>query len=51
MIILNSLDAINGMVEKRMSIYSGRPWKMLVNEIMGFGYMMSLASQSPDLAE
>lgn len=51
MVILNSLEAIRDLTEKRMNIHSGRPHFTLVCDMMGFGYSLSLMQPTRDYAE
>lgn len=40
LIILNSVKAANDLMEKRSSLYSGRPKFTLVNKVMGFSWLL-----------
>ncbi|CCA71466.1 hypothetical protein PIIN_05404 [Serendipita indica DSM 11827] len=51
MIVLNSLDAIHELTEKRMHIHSNRPHTTLVCDIMGFGYTLTLKQPDKELNE
>ncbi|PVF96176.1 cytochrome P450 [Serendipita vermifera] len=43
MLILNSLNAVEDLIEKRGSIYSGRPYTVMANRLMYHGWFMVLA--------
>lgn len=51
MIILNSLDAIQELMEKRMRIHSGRPHTTLVCDMMSWGYILTLLQPNKDFTE
>ncbi|KAJ3559769.1 hypothetical protein NM688_g146 [Phlebia brevispora] len=46
-IVLNSADAINDLFEKRSAIYSSRPMRTMVNELMGFNWLFSSMPYGP----
>lgn len=51
MVILNSLDAINDLAEKKMNIHSNRPHTNMVFDIMGFSYWLPFMQPNKDFAE
>lgn len=51
MVVLNSLEAIQEIVDKRMSIHSERPYTTMTNDLMAQGYTMLLSRTGPDFTE
>ncbi|PPQ94401.1 hypothetical protein CVT25_002489 [Psilocybe cyanescens] len=51
LIILNSTEAVRDLLEKRSAIYSGRPKLTMINEVMGFSWLMPFMPYGPEWKE
>ncbi|KAG8835163.1 hypothetical protein FRC17_005021 [Serendipita sp. 399] len=51
MVILNSIEAAEDLAGKRMSVYSGRPYSTMSNDLMGSGYSLILLPQGSEFNE
>ncbi|KIP12415.1 hypothetical protein PHLGIDRAFT_498342 [Phlebiopsis gigantea 11061_1 CR5-6] len=46
-VVLNSAEAVNDLFEKRSAIYSSRPVRTMINEVIGFDWLFSSMPYGP----